>query len=97
MCVRLSSPCGTSAVFGVKSGKVKGDNSQCKHENLHLHFSFQSVVAVALLMSEGRAGRAPARGLRKKTEEHMTMVASTPERVKSYFKDKHVSYAADSQ
>jgi hypothetical protein len=55
------------------------------------------VVAVALLMSEGRARRAPARGLRKKTEEHMTMVASTPERVKSYFKDKHVSYAADSQ
>ena len=36
-------------------------------------------------------------GLLKKTEEHMTMVASTPERVKSYFKDKHVSYAADSQ
>ena len=36
-------------------------------------------------------------GLRKKTEEHMTMVASTPERVKSYFKDKHVRYAADSQ
>ena len=36
-------------------------------------------------------------GLRKKTEEHMTMVASTPEHVKSYFKDKHVRYAADSQ
>lgn len=36
-------------------------------------------------------------GLRKKTEEHMTMVASTPERVKSYFKDKHVRYAADSE
>ena len=36
-------------------------------------------------------------GLRKKTEEHMTMVASIPDRVKSYFKDKHVSYAADSQ
>ena len=36
-------------------------------------------------------------GLRKKTEEHMTMVASTPERVKPYFKDKHVRYAADSQ
>ncbi len=35
-------------------------------------------------------------GLRKKTEEHMTMVASTPERVKSYFKDRHVSYAAES-
>ena len=35
-------------------------------------------------------------GLRQKTEEHMTMVASTPERVKSYFKDKHVSYAAES-
>ena len=27
----------------------------------------------------------------------MTMVASTPERAKSYFKDKHVSHAADSQ
>ena len=37
------------------------------------------------------------RALRKKTEDHMTMAASTPERVKSYFKDKHVSYAADSQ
>ena len=35
-------------------------------------------------------------GLRKKTEEHMTMVASTPERVKSYFKDRHVRYAAES-
>ena len=35
-------------------------------------------------------------GLRKKTEEHMAMVASTPERVKSYFKDKHVAYAAES-
>ena len=41
--------------------------------------------------------RRTRQGLRKKTEEHMTMVASTPERVKSYFKDKHVSYAADSQ
>ena len=32
-----------------------------------------------------------------KTEEHVTMVALTPGRVKSYFKDKHESYAADSQ
>ena len=36
-------------------------------------------------------------GLLKKTQEHMTMVQSSPERVKSCFKDKHVAYAADSQ
>ena len=36
-------------------------------------------------------------GLLKKTKEHMSMVKSSPERVKSYFKDKHVAYAADSQ
>ena len=36
-------------------------------------------------------------GLRKKTEEHMTMVATTPERVNPCFRDKHASYAADSQ
>ena len=35
-------------------------------------------------------------GLRKKTEARMAMVASTPERVKSYFKDKHVAYAVES-
>ena len=33
-------------------------------------------------------------GLLKKTQEHMAMVKSTPDRVKSYFKDKHVAYAA---
>lgn len=36
-------------------------------------------------------------GLLKKTAEHMTMIKSSPERVKSYFKDKKVAYAADSQ
>ena len=36
-------------------------------------------------------------GLLKKTNEHMTMIQSLPERVKSYFKDKYVSYALDSQ
>ena len=34
--------------------------------------------------------------LRKKAESHMEMVQSTPERVKGYFKDKHVQYAAHS-
>jgi len=32
----------------------------------------------------------------KKTKEHMNMVKSSPERVKTYFKDKHVAYAAES-
>ena len=41
--------------------------------------------------------RRTRQGLLKKTQEHMTMVKASPERVKSYFKDKHVSYAADSQ
>ena len=36
-------------------------------------------------------------GLLKKTQEHMTMVKASPERVKSYFKDSNVAYAADSQ
>lgn len=36
-------------------------------------------------------------GLLKKTTEHMNEVKTSPERVKSYFKDKHVAYAADSQ
>ncbi len=36
-------------------------------------------------------------GLLKKTTEHMDMVKSSPERVKAYFKDERVSYAADSQ
>ena len=36
-------------------------------------------------------------GLLKKTTEHMNMLRASPERVKSYFKDKHVAYAADSQ
>ena len=35
-------------------------------------------------------------GLMKKTQEHMAMVKSSPERVKTYFKDKHVAYAAES-
>lgn len=35
-------------------------------------------------------------GLLKKTTEHMDMVKSSPERVKSYFGDRHVAYAADS-
>jgi len=35
-------------------------------------------------------------GLLAKTEEHMKMVKATPERVKTYFKDKHVRYAAES-
>lgn len=33
-------------------------------------------------------------GLLKKTTEHMDMVKSSPERVKSYFGDRHVAYAA---
>ena len=41
--------------------------------------------------------RRTRQGLHKWTEGHMTMAASTPERVKSYFKDRHVSCAADSQ
>ena len=36
-------------------------------------------------------------GLLKKTQEHMTMVKASPERVKSYFKDPNVAYAAESQ
>ena len=36
-------------------------------------------------------------GLLKKTTDHMNMVKASPERVKSYFQDKHVAYAADSQ
>ena len=35
-------------------------------------------------------------GLLKKTREHMDMVKSSPERVKTYFKDRHVAYAAES-
>ena len=41
--------------------------------------------------------RRTRQGLLKKTQEHMAMVKSSPERVKTYFKDKHVAYAADSQ
>lgn len=33
----------------------------------------------------------------EKTTDHMNMVKASPERVKSYFQDKHVAYAADSQ
>ena len=36
-------------------------------------------------------------GLLAKTKEHMDMVKSSPERVKTYFMDKNVRYAADSQ
>ena len=35
-------------------------------------------------------------GLLKKTREHMDMVTSSPERVKTYFWDRHVAYAAES-
>ena len=35
-------------------------------------------------------------GLLAKTKEHMDMVKATLERVKTYFKDKHVRYAAES-
>ncbi len=41
--------------------------------------------------------RRTRQGLLKKTTEHMKMVKASPERVKTYFKDKHVAYAADSQ
>lgn len=37
------------------------------------------------------------KGLRRKTEDHMSMIASSPGRVISYFGDQHVRYAADSQ
>ena len=40
--------------------------------------------------------RRTRQGLMKKTQEHMAMVKSSPERVKTYFKDKHVAYAAES-
>ena len=40
--------------------------------------------------------RRTRQGLLKKTTEHMTMVKASPERVKTYFKDKHVAYAAES-
>ena len=40
--------------------------------------------------------RRTRQGLLKKTKEHMDMVKSSPERVKTYFKDKHVAYAAES-
>ena len=40
--------------------------------------------------------RRTRQGLLKKTTEHMNMVKSSPERVKTYFKDKHVAYAAES-
>ena len=35
-------------------------------------------------------------GLLAKTKEHMDMVKANPDRVKTYFKDKHVTYAAES-
>ena len=41
--------------------------------------------------------RRTRQGLLKKTTEHMKMVKASPERVKTYFKDKHVAYAADAQ
>ena len=40
--------------------------------------------------------RRTRQGLLRKTTEHMNMVKSSPERVKTYFKDKHVTYAAES-
>ena len=40
--------------------------------------------------------RRTRQGLMKKTQEHMAMVKSSPERVKTYFKDRHVAYAAES-
>ena len=40
--------------------------------------------------------RRTRQGLLKKTQEHMAMVKSSPERVKTYFKDRHVAYAAES-
>lgn len=40
--------------------------------------------------------RRTRQGLLKKTQEHMAMVKSSPERVKTYFKDEHVAYAAES-
>lgn len=44
-----------------------------------------------------RVPRRTKDGLLKKTTDHMDMVKASPERVKSYFQDKHVAYAADSQ
>ena len=41
--------------------------------------------------------RRTRQGLLEKTTEHMNMVKSSPERVKTYFKDKHVAYAAESR
>lgn len=41
--------------------------------------------------------RRTRQGLLEKTKQHMDMVKSTPERVKTYFKDPHVSYAAESR
>jgi len=32
--------------------------------------------------------------LRATTEEHMTVIGNEPERVKAYFRDSHVKYAA---
>lgn len=40
--------------------------------------------------------RRTRKGLLKKAREYMDMVKSSPERVMSYFKDRHVSYATES-
>lgn len=36
-------------------------------------------------------------GLLAKTKAHMDIITTSPDRVKTYFQDKHVAYAADSQ
>ena len=40
------------------------------------------------------APKKTVKALEEKTKEHMSMVSSSPERVKAYFGDKNVAYAA---
>jgi len=55
----------------------------------HLNTDLKHAIATSV-------PRRTRQGLLEKTKQHMDMVKSTPGRVKTYFEDRHVNYAAES-
>ena len=72
-------------------------SARARAESAEIHWADERLNADlkhAITVSVPRRTR---QGVLKKMTEHMNMVKSSPERVKTYFTDKHVAYAADSQ
>ena len=80
--------------------------ARAKAENAEIHWADETAVMNTDVRGRSYSPRGVTpttrsvwgtrQGLLKRTAEHMNMVKASPERGKTYFKDKHVAYAAES-